>query len=71
MQKLKTMFRNGSIALAGAVVAAPSFAAVDTAAVTTAINGAGTQAEGVGGTVIAVVASLVVIGIIIAIVKKV
>lgn len=71
MQKLKNMYRNGAIALTGAVVASPSFAAVDTTAVDTAIKAAGTQAEGVGGTVIAVVAGLVVIGVIIAIVRKV
>ena len=71
MQKLQTLFRNGSIALVGAAVASPSFAAVDTTAVETSIKAAQTQAEGVGSTVIAVVAGLVVIGIIIAIVKKV
>lgn len=45
-------------------------AAVDTTAVGTAITSAQTSAEGVGGMVIAAVAGLVVIGLIIAIVRK-
>lgn len=52
-------------------LASSAMAAVDTAAVGTALTNAQTSAEGVGGMVIAVVAGLVVVGVIIGLVKKV
>lgn len=60
-------------ALAAAALAATgsSFAAVDTTQVQSALTAAQTSAEGVGGMVIAVVAGLVVVGVIIALVRKV
>lgn len=52
-------------------IGSQAHAAIDTADVQTALTAAQTSAEGVGGMVIAVVAGLVVVGIIIALVKKV
>lgn len=46
-------------------------AAVDTTAVESALTAAQASGEGVGGKVIAVVAGLVVVGVIIALVKKI
>lgn len=70
MEKLKSLFRAGSIAAAGALVASPAFA-VDTAAVETAIDGAVSSGEAVGGMVIGAVAIMVGIGLVIAIVRKI
>jgi len=69
--KLNTLFRNACIAASGAVVASPSFAAIDTDGVVTAINDAGTSGESVGKAVILVVAGLVVVGLIIGLVRKI
>lgn len=56
----------------GALVAAgASHAALDLTAVQTSIEGAGTQGTTVGGYVIAAVATLVVIGVVLAIVRKI
>lgn len=75
MQKLKSLLSRGGVVLSGAAgaaaVALPAHAEVDITGVTSAITGATTQGESVGGLVIAAVAALVVIGIIIAIVRKI
>jgi hypothetical protein len=62
-------FRNACIGMVG--FAAANAHAIDTAAVETAIGAAKTDALSVGEVVIAAVAALVVIGIIIAVVKKI
>ena len=64
-------FRNACIGLAGFAAANSAFAAVDTAAVETAIEASVGDAETVGGYVIAAVAALVVIGLIIGVVRKI
>lgn len=58
------------VAAAGAASGA-ALAEVDTTKVQSALTAAQTSAEGVGGMVIAVVAGLVVVGVIIALVRKV
>jgi hypothetical protein len=52
-------------------VGAQAMAAVDTTAVDTALNAAQTSGENVGGMVIGVVAGLAVVGVIIALVRKI
>lgn len=64
-------FRNTCIGLTGFVAANSAFAAVDTAAVETAIDNSVGDAETVGGYVVAAVAALVVIGLIIGIIRKI
>lgn len=54
----------------GSLATFPAFAAVDTAAVGTALTSAVSSAETVGGFVIAGVAALVVVGLIISVVRK-
>lgn len=71
MEKLKSLFRAGSIAAAGAVVASPAFAALDMTAVESAIDGAATNGESAGSLVIGAVAIMVGIGLVIAIVRKI
>ncbi|MOA55488.1 hypothetical protein D3C78_1792890 [compost metagenome] len=71
MDRMKSFFRNGCIAATGFAVASPSFAAIDTTEVVADIAAAGTSGETVGKAVIAVVAALVVVGVIIALVRKV
>lgn len=63
-------FRNSCIGLTGFVAANSAFA-VDTAAVETAIDASVSDAETVGGYVVAAVAALVVIGLIIGIIRKI
>ena len=60
----------GLVGAASVAYIESALAAVDTTAVGTAITGAQTSAETVGGFVIAAVAGLVVIGLIIGVVKK-
>lgn len=60
----------GLVGAAAVAYVQNAMAAVDTTAVGTAITAAQSSAEGVGGLVIAAVAGLVVIGLIIAIVRK-
>lgn len=62
--------RNACIGLVGAVAANSAFA-IDTAQVETAIKAAETDGLTVGQSVIAAVAALVVVGIVIAVVKKI
>lgn len=61
----------GLVGAAATAFVQNAMAAVDTTAVGTALTSAQTSAESVGGQVIAVVAGLVVVGVIIALVKKV
>lgn len=70
---LRNALNKKTAALGAALSAAAgsSMAAVDTTQVQSALTAAQTSAEGVGGMVIAVVAGLVVVGVIIALVKKV
>lgn len=72
MQQLKTMFRNGSIALAAAVSASPVFAA--DSLLDTATTGMITQAQTDGGSVAKlIIGALVVVaalGIIAAVMRK-
>lgn len=70
MKKLSSFFRNASIAAVGTAVAVPAFA-LDTASVGAAIDSATGQAGDIGEFVVAGVAALVVIGIAIAIIRKV
>jgi hypothetical protein len=74
-KKMNTKFRNASIATTGAMSAflasASANAAIDTTAVQTAIASAESDALTTGQYVIGTVASLVVISLIIAIVKKI
>ena len=71
LRKLSSLTRNLSIAAVGSVMASSAFAAgIDTTAVQTAISEAESSATTVGGYVITAVATLVVVGLIIAIVKK-
>ncbi|NQD92913.1 major capsid protein [Pseudomonas sp. CrR25] len=63
-------FRNACIGVTGFALANSAFA-IDTAAVTTAIEAAESDGLTVGQTVIAAVAALVVISIVIAVVKKI
>lgn len=71
MERMKSFFRNTCIAATGAAIASPSFAAIDPTEVVADIEAAGTSGETVGKAVIAVVAALVVVGVIIALVRKV
>ncbi|MBS1157772.1 MAG: Phage Coat protein [Proteobacteria bacterium] len=72
---MKSMCRNGAVKVAAGisslVAAGASYAAVDLTAVQTGITGAQTSGETVGGYVIAAVAGLVVVGVILAIVRKI
>jgi hypothetical protein len=63
-------FRNACIGATGFAMANSAFA-IDTAAVTAAIDAAEADGLTVGQSVIAAVAALVVIGIVIAVVKKI
>lgn len=71
MQQLKSMFRNASIATTGFLAANSAFAAVDVSGAVSAVEAAENQGGTVGTAVIVAVASLVVIGVVIAIVKKI
>lgn len=71
LRKLRSFPRNVGIAVAGSLMSAAAFADMDTTAVQAAITGAETDAQTVGGYVIAAVAGLVVVGLIIGIVKKI
>lgn len=62
--------RKVSLFFIPALLSSPAFAAVDTAGAITAIGDSVTSAQGVGTAVIAGVAGLVVVGLIIAVVKK-
>lgn len=64
-------FRKLCIGAAGLAAGNSAFAAVDTAGVITAVDGAATSGGTVGTAVIVAVASLVVVGVVIAIVKKI
>jgi hypothetical protein len=67
-------FRNASIALVGAgsaLLASSSFAADMASGANTSIAAAQASGESVGGTVVACVAALCVVGVIISLVRKV
>ncbi|MCG2577592.1 major capsid protein [Dechloromonas sp. XY25] len=69
---LKKKKQAKAAAVAGlSAIGAQAHAALSTTEVQTALTGAQTTGESVGGMVIAVVAGLVVVGVIIALVKKV
>ena len=63
--------RNACIGAAGLLAGNSAFAAVDVAGAVSAVESAETQGGTVGTAVIVAVASLVVIGVVIAIVKKI
>ncbi len=71
---LKSLKKNVAVASTGVVafgMAGLASAAVDTTAVQTALTTAETDAHAIAGTVIAIVAGLVVVGVIINLVRKV
>ncbi|MCR4510169.1 major capsid protein [Pseudomonas sp. 32.2.56] len=77
MKQLKSLFaapgnavRNGCIAVTGAVLSAPTFAAIDLPQIKTDIEANQATGEEVGGYVIASVCAFVVVAIIIGMVKK-
>lgn len=61
----------GLVGAAATAFVQNALAAVDTTAVNTALTSAQTSGESVGGSVIAVVAGLAVVGVIIALVRKI
>lgn len=78
MEKLKGYFaaptnfvRNASIGLAGVAAASPVFAEVDITGVKAGIESAQGKGEEVGGYVIIAAVALVVVGVVLAIVKKI
>lgn len=77
MKTLKSLFaapgtavRNAGIAFSGAVMASPSFAAIDTAAIEAGVLANTAKGEEVGGYVILAVLAFAVVGIIIGMVRK-
>lgn len=77
MKQLKALFaapgnavRNGCIAITGAALSAPTFAAIDVAQIKTDVEANQATGEEVGGYVIAAVCAFVVVSIIIGMVKK-
>lgn len=71
MFNLNTLFRNACIATAGLAVGSSAFAAGVGDAATAAVNEAQSQGEGVGAAVVGCVAALCVVGVVIALVRKV
>ncbi len=71
MEKMKSLFRNACIVTTGVVLATPVFAAVDMAEVEAKITAATGQGEEAGGWVIVAAVSLAVIGLILAVVRKI
>ena len=69
------MLNNAALALVASVSAffatSPAFAAVDTAAVQSALEDATTSGQEVGGYVIAAVVGIAVVGIILSVIRKV
>lgn len=70
MFKLNNLFRNACIASAGLAFGSSAFAGIGDAA-TAAVTEAQTQGEGVGAAVVGCVAALCVVGVVIALVRKV
>lgn len=68
---MRNFISRGAAVFGLTALASSAMAAVDTTAVGNALTAAQTSAEGVGSMVIAVVAGLVVVGVIIGLVKKV
>lgn len=71
MEKMKSLFRNTCIAATGAALTSPAFAAIDMTEVESKITAATGQGEEAGGWVIVAVVSLAVVGLIIAVVRKI
>lgn len=71
MQNLKTMFRNGAIALTvGAAVSLPAYAAMDTAAIKTQMDTAADQAGTVAGYIALALSVLACAGVVFGMLRK-
>ena len=71
VKAVPTGFRNACIGFTGLGLSGLALADIDTTTVNASLDAAQASGEGVGSKVIAVVAGLVVVGVIIAIVRKV
>lgn len=71
MEKLQTLFRNGSIALVGtAVAASPAFASIIDTETTAALQTATSDGESVGKLIVAAVAIIVGVSLVISMMRK-